>query len=202
MRDGKTGRTVPGSAAGAPAGALGFVGGTEGWREGALEGRAVPSPLGQLPYEADEFGGVEGLGEKGVDADIEAGLDLVLRTGADDGEGQVASTGVSAQAGGGAQTVEPGHRDVEGDDIGAHLMNDFQTLGTVSSGHDLETLQFEVDPDQLPDDLVVVHNKHPAGHAWHKSRVGRDRPPRPAFPHFHARERAPARSPGTAKTRS
>ncbi|GAA0321079.1 hypothetical protein GCM10009540_45960 [Streptomyces turgidiscabies] len=73
-------------------------------------------------------------------------------------------------------------------------MNDIQTLGTISRGHDLETLQFEVDPDQLPDDLVVVHNKHPAGRAWHKSRVGRDRPPRPAFAHFHAPDRAPAKS--------
>jgi hypothetical protein len=41
-------------------------------------------------------------------------------------------------------------------------MHDFQTLGTIGRGHDLEALQLEIDPDQLPDDLVVVHNKHPA----------------------------------------
>ncbi|GAA3296254.1 hypothetical protein GCM10020295_25570 [Streptomyces cinereospinus] len=46
-------------------------------------------------------------------------------------------------------------------------MDDFQTLGTIGRGHDLEALQLEVDPDQLPDDLVVVHNKHPARRAWH-----------------------------------
>ncbi|GAB2857908.1 hypothetical protein GCM10027074_26220 [Streptomyces deserti] len=64
-------------------------------------------------------------------------------------------------------------------------MNDFQTLGTIGRGHDLEALQLEVDPDQLPDDLVVVHNKNPARRAWHNSRVGPDRPPRPGFAHFH-----------------
>ncbi|GAA3977119.1 hypothetical protein GCM10022232_05940 [Streptomyces plumbiresistens] len=63
-------------------------------------------------------------------------------------------------------------------------MNDIQTLGTIGRGHDLDALQLEIDPDQLPDDLVVVHNKHPARRAWHNSRVGPDRPPRPGFPHF------------------
>lgn len=71
-------------------------------------------------------------------------------------------------------------------------MNNIQTLDTIGRGHDLETLQLEIDPDQLPDDLVVVHNKHPTRRAWHNSRVGADRPPRPGFPHFHpAREPAP-----------
>ncbi|GGX26283.1 hypothetical protein GCM10010321_45990 [Streptomyces chartreusis] len=64
-------------------------------------------------------------------------------------------------------------------------MNDIQTLGTIGRGHHLEPLQLEIDPDQLPDDLVVVHNKDPAGSAWHNSRVGPDRPPRPGFPEFH-----------------
>ncbi|GAA2762993.1 hypothetical protein GCM10010103_20340 [Streptomyces paradoxus] len=71
-------------------------------------------------------------------------------------------------------------------------MNDIKTLGTIGRGHDLQPLQLEVDPDQLPDDLVVVHNKHPTRRAWHNSRVGRPRPPRPGFPHFH-----PARAPDT-----
>ena len=52
-------------------------------------------------------------------------------------------------------------------------MHDVQALGTIGRGHDLEALQLEIDPDQLPDDLVVVDNKHPAGRAWHNSRVGR-----------------------------
>lgn len=141
--------------------------------------------LDQLAYEADEFGGLEGLGEEGVDADVETGVDLVLRAGADDGERKITGARVGTQPGGGAQTVEPGHHDVEGDDIGPDLMDDVQTLGTVSRGHDLETLQLEVDPDQLPDDLVVVHDKDPTGRAWHNSRVGPRPPPRPAFPHFH-----------------
>ncbi|GHB42400.1 hypothetical protein GCM10010377_36590 [Streptomyces viridiviolaceus] len=64
-------------------------------------------------------------------------------------------------------------------------MDDIQTLGTIGRGHHLEALQLEVDPDQLPDDLVVVHDKDPARRPWHNSRVGPDRPPRPGFPHFH-----------------
>jgi hypothetical protein len=141
--------------------------------------------LDQLPYEGDEFGGLEGLGEEGVDADVEAALDLVLGTGADDGEGKVTSARVGTQPRCGPQPVEPRHGDIKRDDIGPHPMNDIQTLGTIGRGHDLEPLELEIDPDQLPDDLVVVHNKHPAGRAWHKSRVGPDRPPRPGFPDFH-----------------
>lgn len=145
-----------------------------------------PAPaLDELLDEPDEFGGLEGFGEEGVHADVETGVDLVLRARADDGEGQVVGTGIGAQPGGGAQSVQPGHDDVERHDIGPHLMHHVQTLGTIGRGHDLEPFQFEVDPDQLPDDLVVVHNKHPTRGAWHKSRVGPDRPPRPGFPHFH-----------------
>ena len=140
--------------------------------------------LEQVLHELDEFGRLEGLGEKGVDADIEAALDLGLRTGADDGERQLPGPGIGTKPRCRPQPVEPRHDDIQGDDIGPHLMHDVQTLGTVGGGHDLETLQLEVDPDQLPDDLVVVHNKHPAGRAWHNSRVGRPRGPRPGFPHF------------------
>ncbi|GGW04400.1 hypothetical protein GCM10010230_41810 [Streptomyces narbonensis] len=61
--------------------------------------------------------------------------------------------------------VQAGHDDVEGDDIRTDLMNDIQTLGTIGRGHDLEPLEFEIDPDQLPDHLVVVDNEHPTGHA-------------------------------------
>ena len=144
----------------------------------------TPPPLGQLPHEAHEFGRFEGLGEEGVDADIQPGLDLVRGAGTDDGERKVTGARIGPKPGRGAEPVQAGHDDIEGDDIGPHLMNDIQTLGTVSRGHHLETLQLEIDPDQLPDDLVVVHNKHPTRRAWHNSRVGRDRPPRPGFPHF------------------
>jgi hypothetical protein len=72
---------------------------------------------------------------------------------------------VGTQASGGPQTVEAGHHDVEGDHVGLDLVHDVQTLGTISRGHDLEALQLEIDPDQLPNDLVVVHNKHTAGRA-------------------------------------
>ncbi|GHH64756.1 hypothetical protein GCM10018775_84510 [Streptomyces umbrinus] len=72
-------------------------------------------------------------------------------------------------------------------------MDDVQALDTVGRGHDLETLQLEIDPDQLPDDLVVVHNKHPTRRAWHNLRVGRHVGPRPAFPHFHPARGIPNR---------
>lgn len=147
--------------------------------------RLAPPALDQLPYETDEFGRFEGLGEKRVDADVEPAVHLVLGTGADDGEGQIPGTGVTAQPSGGTQPVQPRHDDIQGHDIRPYLMDDVQTLGTIGRGHDLETLQLEIDPDQLPDDLVVVHNKHPTRRAWHNSRVGPDPPPRPGFPHFH-----------------
>ena len=128
--------------------------------------------LDQPPYEPYEFGGLEGLGEEGVDPDVESALHLVLGAGADDGERETAGTGIGTEPSGGPEPVEARHHHVEGDHIGPNLMDDVQTFGTISRGHDLETLQFEIDPDQLPDDLVVVHNKHPAGRAWHNSRVG------------------------------
>ncbi|GGJ36425.1 hypothetical protein GCM10010121_054480 [Streptomyces brasiliensis] len=148
----------------------------------------LPS-LDQLPYEAYEFGRLEGLGEEGVDTGVESALHFVLRTGADDGEREITGPRVGTQPGGRPQPVEPGHHDVQGHDIGPHLMNHIKTLGTICRGHDLETLKLEIDPDQLPDDLVVVHNKHPTRRAWHNSRVGPHQPPRTRFPHFHPRER-------------
>ena len=125
----------------------------------------TPAALHQLPHDPDEFGRIEGLGKEGVDTDVESARHLVLRTGADDGKGQITRTGVGTEPRGGPQPVEPGHDHIEGDHIGPHLMHDVQTLGTIGRGHDLKTLQLEVDPDQLPDDLVVVHNKNPAGRA-------------------------------------
>ncbi|GAA2293963.1 hypothetical protein GCM10010376_05690 [Streptomyces violaceusniger] len=101
------------------------------------------------------------------------------------------------------QPIESGHHDIESDHIGPHLVNDLQALGTIGRGHDLEALQLEVDPDQLPDDLVVVDDKDPAGQARHilKSRRApaaasgfsplppraRDLSPRPLRPTLHMR---------------
>lgn len=95
------------------------------------------APLHELLHEPYQLGGLEGLGEEGVDADIEAGLDLVLRTRADDGEGQVVRTGIGPEAGGGAEPVEPGHDDIERHDVGPHFVHHVQTLGTIGRGHDL-----------------------------------------------------------------
>lgn len=147
----------------------------------------TPPPLHQLPYEPHEFGRFKRLGKKGVNADVESALDLVLRTGTDNGEGKIPGPGVGTQPGGGTQPVEPRHDHIQGHHIGPHVMHDVQAFGTVGRGHDLDALQLEIDPDQLPDDLVVVHNKHPAGRAWHNSRVGPRPPRRPGFPHFHPR---------------
>lgn len=94
-------------------------------------------PLHELLNEPYQLSGLEGLGEEGVNADIEAGLDLVLRTRADDGEGQVVRTGIGPEAGGGAEPVEPGHDDVERHDVGPHFVHHVQTLGTIGRGHDL-----------------------------------------------------------------
>lgn len=119
----------------------------------------------QLPYEPDQLGGLEGLGEKGVDTGGEAALHLVLGAGADDRDGQMTSPRIIPQPRGGAQPVEAGHDHIEGDDIGTDAMHDLQALGTIGRGHDLEALQLEIDPDQLPDHPVVVDNEHTAGRA-------------------------------------
>ena len=202
-------REASAAATPAPAGPLTLT--TAGARtEGTTDGEAIgritrltpPPPLDQLPYESDEFGRFERLGEKRVDADVEPAVDLVLGTGADDGEGQITGPGIATQPSGGTQPVQPRHHDIEGDHIGLNLVNDIQTLGTIGRGHDLETLQLEIDPDQLPDDLVVVHNKHPTRRAWHNSRVGPDRPPRPGFPHFHPLRATRPASPPTFLTTS
>lgn len=125
---------------------------------------ATPA-LDQLLDDPYEFGRFEGLGKEGVHTDVETGVHLGLRARTDDGEGEVMGTGIGSKAGGGTQAVQPGHDDVERHDIGPHLVHHIQTFGTVGRGHDLEPFQLEVDPDQLPDDLVVVHNKHPTGGA-------------------------------------
>lgn len=195
-----------------PPGPLTLTGaGTEGTTDGKAVGRIMwipratrltPPPLDQLPYESDQFSRFEGLGEKRVDADVEPAVDLVLSARAHDGEGQITGPGIATQPRGSPQPVQPRHDDIQGHDIRPHLMNDVQTLGTIGRGHDLETLQLEIDPDQLPDDLVVVHNKHPTRRAWHNSRVGPDRPPRPGFPHFHPPRATRHTSPTTFLTTS
>ncbi len=102
----------------------------------AMALRPDPS-LHELHHEPYQLGGLEGLGEEGVHAHIETGLDLVLRTRADDGEGQVVCTGIGPEAGGGAEPIQPGHDDVERHDVGPHLVDHVQTLGTIGRGHDL-----------------------------------------------------------------
>jgi hypothetical protein len=162
--------------------------------------RPPPPPLQQIPHELNKLSRLERLGKKGIDPDIEPALDLVLGAGADDGERQIPGPGICPQQGSRTEPTHPGHNDIKGDEIGPHLMDDFQTLGTIGRGHDLETLQLEIDPDQLADDLVVVHNKHPTRRPWHNSRVGRDRPPRPAFPHFRPPYEGPPPRPLTPRT--
>ena len=117
----------------------------------------------QLPYETDQLGGLEGLGQERVHTGRKPVLHLVLGARTDDREGQVTGPRIITKPSGGAQPVEAGHDDIEGDDIGQDAMHDLQALGTIGRGHDLEALQLEVDPDQLPDDPVVVDNEHTAG---------------------------------------
>lgn len=102
----------------------------------------VPAALErhQPLYDTDQLGGLEGLGEEGVDTDIEAGLDLELRARAHDGDGKITGERIGPQPLGRTDTVEPGHDDVEGDDVGPHLVDDFKTLGTIGRGHHLEAL--------------------------------------------------------------
>ncbi|GAA2244477.1 hypothetical protein GCM10010145_09160 [Streptomyces ruber] len=160
--------------------------------DGLTDRTAVPPPLHQLPHKPHQFSRLEGLGEEGINAHTEPDLDLVLAARADDGEGQIPGLRITAEPGRRTQPVEPGHDDIEGDHIRSKLVHHIQTLDTIGRGHDLKPLKLEIDPDQLPDDLVVVHDKDPAGRAWHNSRVGRPPPPRPGFPHFSpVREPAP-----------
>ncbi|GFN07151.1 hypothetical protein Smic_57070 [Streptomyces microflavus] len=87
---------------------------------------------------------------------------LVRGAGTDDGDGHLPGAGVGTQPGRGLQATEAGHHDIEGDHIGTDPVDQVQALDTIGRGHDLEALQLEIDPDQLPDDLVVVDNKHAA----------------------------------------
>lgn len=68
----------------------------------------IPPPLHQLPYEPHKFGRFKRLGKKGVNADVESALDLVLRTGTDDGEGKIPGPGVGTQPGGSTQPSSRG----------------------------------------------------------------------------------------------
>ncbi|CUM38454.1 hypothetical protein BN2537_5873 [Streptomyces venezuelae] len=133
-------------------------------RPGGLPARTA-LVVHQLTHDADELGGLEGLGEKGVDTGTDPAGRLVLTAGTDDRHRQMSGPRVGPQPLGRLDPVQAGHDDVEGDDIRTDLMNDIQTLGTIGRGHDLEPLEFEIDPDQLPDHLVVVDNEHPTGHA-------------------------------------
>lgn len=126
----------------------------------------LPAPLAvhELTHDPHELGRLEGLGEEGVDAGG-AALPLVFGAGTDDRHGEMTGPWIGPQASGGLQPVQTGHDDIEGDDIRTDPMHDIQTLGTIGRGHDLEPLEFEIDPDQLADHPVVIDNEHPPRHA-------------------------------------
>lgn len=147
------------------AGASGPVSAVDGRRPLLCVTPLAALPMHELPHDADELGGLEGLGEERVDTGRDTAVHLVLRTGTDDGDGHMTGPRIGPQFLGGTQPVQAGHDDVEGDDIRTDLMHDIQTLGTIGRGHDLEPLEFEIDPDQLPDHPVVIDNEHPTGHA-------------------------------------
>ena len=113
----------------------------------------APLAVHQLTYDTHQLGGLEGFGEKGVDVGRGSAGDLVLTAGADDRDRQMTGPRVGPESLGRLDPVQAGHDDVQGDDIGPNLMYDIQTLGTIGRGHDLEPLEFEIDPDQLPDHL-------------------------------------------------
>lgn len=125
----------------------------------------TPVAVHELPHDTDQLGGLERLGQEGVDTDGDAAAGLVLGAGADDRDRYMTGPRIGPQPLGGPQTVQTGHDDVQGDDIRTNLVNDIQTLGTIGRGHHLEALKLEVDPDQLPDHPVVIDNEHPTGHA-------------------------------------
>lgn len=156
---------MPGSGAGSP-GPLGLANAEDGPEGGRILVSPSTTPTSpaphQLLYETHKFGRLKRLGEKRVDADIEPGLDLVGGTGTDDGKGKIPGTRIRTQPSRSPQPIQPRHDHIQRHDVGPHLMNDIQTLGTIGRGHDLKPLQLEIDPDQLPDDLVVVHNEDPA----------------------------------------
>lgn len=101
----------------------------------------------ELSYEPHQLGGLEGFRKEGIDASGLSTVDIRLRTGADDSEGDVPSTYVIPQSSSGPQPVETGHRHVKSDHVGPHAMHDLQALDTISRGHDLEPLKLKVDPD-------------------------------------------------------
>ncbi len=157
---------------GAP-GASGFLAAVDCGRVLSPVGPGTVGPLGsltplavhELTDDAYELGGLEGFGEEGVDTGGDPTGDLVLTAGTDDRDWEMTGPGIGPQPLGRLDPVQAGHDDVQGDDIRTDPMYDIQTLGTIGRGHDLEPLEFEIDPDQLPDHLVVVDNEHPTGHA-------------------------------------
>jgi hypothetical protein len=93
----------------------------------------------------------------------------------------MARTRIGTQTRGRTETVETGHHHIERDEIGANTVHDVQTLDTIGSGHHLEALKLEIDLDQLPDNLVIVHDKNPAGHTWHTTKPRHTPPPASGF---------------------
>ncbi|KIX79017.1 hypothetical protein SF23_03160 [Streptomyces sp. MBRL 10] len=99
---------------------------------------AAALALDQPADDPHQLGGLEGLGEEDVDPGGVPALDLLLRTGTDDRDGQVPRLRIGTQLGDRPEPVEPRHDHVERDHVGAHPVHDVQTLGTIVRGHHLE----------------------------------------------------------------
>lgn len=104
-----------------------------------------------------------------------------LRAGAHHRDPHIPRPRVGPQPRRGRDPVQPRHDHVQRHHVRTHLPYDVQALGTVGGGHHLEALQLKVDPDQLPDDLVVVDDKHPAVRTRHTQERRRAPTAAPAF---------------------
>ena len=143
---------------------------------GAVPGtRPVPAPTpcpgrsgdvgqpGQAPHDGDQLVGVERLGQVGVHADPVAPLQVgLLGEGGQQHDLHRRGVRVVPQPARRLPAVEPRHHDVERDDGRGDLLHPVQAVLPVDGGRDLEALELQVDGDQLPDDVVVVHHEDPA----------------------------------------
>lgn len=142
---------------------------------------AHPPDPHQPPDHIHQVSGLERLAEKGVDDRLLTALPVGPAPGAHDCDRQVPRPYVRSEPGRRTQPVQARHDHVERDDIRAHLVDDLQALCAVCGGDHLETFQFEVDLDQLSDDLVVVNHEDPTRHPLHKVKRRRGPPVASAF---------------------
>src|SRR5690606_33295321 len=135
-----------------------------------------PRLLRELPHELDEILRIERLGHVRVDPEGEPALFVgLLRPRGEQDHLDVPRPLVVPQPGGRDPPVEPRHHHIEGDHIRPDLQHPVQTVLSVTGGLHLEPLQGEVDRDQLPDDLVVIHHQHTPRRITH----GREARPNP-----------------------